>query len=378
MQKWNNIFPKNTGVSSYIWIIFCLLPFLFIFRLSSAKEIIFGIVMTLLFFLFFRLSFISNSRFIYVWISLEIAISLIMTLLFGYIYFALFLAFFIGKIHHKGGFLSLYIVHLSTTIIAITVVLFTKNESLFPQLPFIIITVIGVVLLPFTIRYRQKEQRLEGKLESANQRISQLMVLEERERIARDLHDVLGHKLSLIGLKSDLAGKLVHAKPETAANEIKDIRQTASTALNEVREMVSNMRGVKLEDEIIRVQQIIEAADMEFQLEGSTTLKNTPLLVENVLSMCLKESATNVVKHSQATWCRITIEQSQTEVTVRVEDNGKGISDQIDTYQSHGLQGMRERLDFVNGSMELLSTNGTTLNLRVPNVIQHTKQEESI
>ncbi|QHE51575.1 sensor histidine kinase [Pontibacillus sp. HMF3514] len=378
MQKWNNIFPKNTGVSSYIWIIFCLLPFLFIFRLSSAKEIIFGIVMTLLFFLFFRLSFISNSRFIYVWISLEIAISLIMTLLFGYIYFALFLAFFIGTIQHKGGFLSLYIVHLSTTIIAITIVLFTKNESLFPQLPFIIISVIGVVLLPFTIRYRQKEQRLEGKLESANQRISQLMVLEERERIARDLHDVLGHKLSLIGLKSDLAGKLVHAKPDAAANEIKDIRQTASTALNEVREMVSNMKGVRLEDEIIRVQQIIEAADMEFQLDGSTNLENTPLLVENVLSMCLKEAATNVVKHSQATWCRITIEQSQTEVTVRVEDNGKGIPDQIDTYQSHGLQGMRERLDFVNGSMELHSKNGTTLNLRVPNVIQHTKQEESI
>jgi len=170
MQKWNNIFPKNTGVSSYIWIIFCLLPFLFIFRLSSAKEIIFGIVMTLLFFLFFRLSFISNSRWIYVWISLEIAISLIMTLLFGYIYFALFLAFFIGTIHHKGGFLALYIVHLSTTIVAITIVLFTKNESLFPQLPFIIISVIGVVLLPFTIRYRQKEQRLEGKLDPTDYR----------------------------------------------------------------------------------------------------------------------------------------------------------------------------------------------------------------
>jgi len=98
---------------------------------------------------------------------------------------------------------------------------------------------------------------------------------------------------------------------------------------------------------------------MEFQLEGSTHLENTPLLVENVLSMCLKEAATNVVKHSKATWCHITIEQSETEVNVQVEDNGKGISDQIDTYQSNGLQGMRERLDFVNGSMELQSENGS-------------------
>ncbi|KGP92639.1 histidine kinase [Pontibacillus chungwhensis BH030062] len=378
MQNWFHIIPKNTGLSTYVWIIFCLLPFFFIFRSSSVTEILFGILMIALFFVAYLRSFNSESGFAYVWVSIEIAISLIMTLLFGYVYFSLFLAFFIGNIQHKGGFLSLYIVHLTTTLAAATTVYIAQNESLFPQLPFIIITIIGVILLPFTIRYRNQQQKLEGQLEHANERISQLMVIEERERIARDLHDTLGQKLSLIGLKSDLAGKLIHVKPDNAVKEIQDINQTARTALKEVREMVSNMRGSKLDDEIFRVQQIIEAAEMTFTLEGNPELSHTPLLVENVLSMSLKEAATNIVKHSQAKTCHVTIQQSSEEVMIEVRDDGVGISEKIESLKGHGLQGMRERLEFVNGTLDIQSSNGTTLTIRVPNVAHQTEEEGSM
>ncbi|MFC7061005.1 sensor histidine kinase [Halobacillus seohaensis] len=375
MQNWYHIIPKNTGLSSYIWIIFCLLPFFFIFRSSSVTEIVFGIFMILLFFLAYRLSFISNSGFVYLWVGIEMAISIMMTMLFGYIYFALFLAFFIGNIQNLAGFLTLYIVHLVSTIAAITVIFVTQNEALFPQLPFVIISVIGVILLPFTMYYRIKREKLEGQLEDANEKISQLMVVEERERIARDLHDTLGQKLSLIGLKSDLAGKLMETKPDKAQNEIQDIRQTARTALKEVREMVSNMRGATLKDEMIRVQQILEAAEIDFSMEGNPELEKTPLLVENVLSMCLKEAVTNVVKHSEATACHVRIKQSPNELSIAVEDNGVGVSGKADAAQGHGLQGMRERLEFVNGTLEISSSSGTTLHIRVPNIIQQPKQE---
>ncbi|MFC7319676.1 sensor histidine kinase [Halobacillus campisalis] len=378
MQNWYQIIPKNTGLSSYIWIIFCLLPFFFIFRSSSLTEIFFGIFMILLFFLSYRLSFISNSSMVYVWVSIEMAISIMMTLLFGYIYFSLFLAFFIGNIQRLSGFLTLYIVHVVTTIGSIALVFFIQNEALFPQLPFVIICLIGVVLLPFTMYYRIKREKLEGQLEDANEKISELMVIEERERIARDLHDTLGQKLSLIGLKSDLAGKLMDRNPDAAQNEIQDIRQTARTALKEVREMVSNMRGAKLEDELLHVRQILEAAEMEFAIEGDPALSNTPLLVENVLSMCLKEAVTNVVKHSQASSCHIGIEQLPNEVLLTIKDDGVGISAKVDTYKGHGLQGMRERLEFVNGSLDIYNASGTTLNIHVPNVIQQTKQEGSM
>ncbi|WP_226581993.1 histidine kinase [Halobacillus litoralis] len=377
MQNWYHIIPKNTGLSIYVWIIFCLLPFFFIFRSSSMYEMMIGILMTLIFFLSYRLSFISNSRMVYLWVSVEMAISLTMTVLFGYIYFALFLAFFIGNIRHYGGFLSLYIVHLTTTLIAITMTFIHQIDSLFPNLPFIIITVIGVILLPFTVRYRNQQQQLEDKLEDANERISQLMVIEERERIARDLHDTLGQKLSMIGLKSDLAGKLIPVKPEKARQEIDDIRTTARTALKEVREMVSNMRGTKLEDELIRIQQIIEAAEMDFYYEGDPQLTNTPLLVENVLSMCLKEAATNIVKHSEASSCHVSIQQCPTEILVSIEDDGKGIPESIEPFKGNGLQGMRERLEFVNGRMELESSGGTKLKLHVPNVIKNKEKEDS-
>lgn len=376
MQKWYHIIPKNTGLSSYVWIIFCLLPFLFIFRSSSIYEVAFGIIMTLIFFLAYRLSFVSNSGWIYLWVSIEMVISLVMTLLFGYIYFALFLAFYIGNIKHFGGFLSLYIVHLTTTLAAVTTTFIREIESLFPQLPFIIISIIGVILLPFTVRYRNEQQKLEGKLENANERISQLMVLEERERIARDLHDTLGQKLSMIGLKGELAGKLVPKNPDRAIQEIDDIQQTARTALKEVRDMVSNMRGTKLQDELIRVQQIIEAAEMTYTQEGDSKLSNTPLLVENVLSMCLKEAATNIVKHSNASRCHVIIRQQPNEILVNIEDDGIGIPDNIKPFKGHGLQGIRERLEFVNGSLDIQSDNGTKLTLHVPNVIQHVEKED--
>ena len=102
--------------------------------------------------------------------------------------------------------------------------------------------------------------------------------------------------------------------PEQARTELKDIQQTARTALNEVRKMVSKMRGIRLKEEMIRVKQILEAAGIKFESEKELSLSNVSLFVENILSMCLKEAVTNVVKHSQATTCRVSIEQTNNEV----------------------------------------------------------------
>jgi two-component system sensor histidine kinase DesK len=374
MQKWYHVFQKNTGLSFYVWIIFCILPFYFIFRSSSILQIIFGFFLILLFFISYRLSFISKSWLVYVWVSIEIAISIGMTLSFGYVYFSLFLAVFIGNIPSKIGFYSLYVVHLLSTLITVILGFFTQKDLFFSQFPFIVISVIGVILLPFNTYNRNKREKLEGQLEDANKRLSKMVVLEERQRIARDLHDTLGQKLSLIGLKSDLAGRLMDKNPETAKIEINDIQQTARTALKEVREMVSNMRGAKLEDEIIIVRQILKAAQMDFSIKGNPKLTDIPLFVENVLSMCLKEAVTNVVKHSRSSSCNILILQSPKEMLIKIQDNGVGISDKIDPSKGQGLQGMRERLEFVNGSLEISSSNGTTLHIRVPNVILQSKR----
>ncbi|GAB3049062.1 sensor histidine kinase [Virgibacillus ainsalahensis] len=377
MQSWYHIFPKNTGLSAFAWIIFCVLPFYFVFRSSGTMEIIFGIFMILLFFITYRVSFLSRewTWTVYLSVSINMAISIMMTVFWGYVYFALFLAFYIGNIEHKGGFITLYVVHLVTTIGAVSVSFFTQSEFFYSQLPFTSIAIIGVSLLPITLYNRNKRERLEGQLKDANKKISQLVVVEERERIARDLHDTLGQKLSLIGLKSDLAKKLITADPDTAKSQINDIHQTARMALKEVREMVSDMKGAKLKDEITRVREILKAAQIDVRIEGNPELEHTPLLVENVLSMCLKEAVTNVVKHSQASFCNILISHSSTEVMVKVKDDGIGITERI-VFKENGLQGMKERLEFVNGSLHIESSEGTTLIIRAPLVIQQPDEEE--
>jgi len=375
MQKrsWYHIIPKSTGLSAYAWVIFCLLPFYFIFKFASPMEILFGIAAVLLFFATYRISFISRGWIVYVSVSIEMAISIVMTLFLGYVYFSIFLAFYIGNIEHKAGFLSIYIVHLVTTIAAVSVGYFLQTEIFLTQFPFIIISVIGVILLPVNMYYRNKREALESQLKDANKKISQLVVLEERQRIARDLHDTLGQKLSLIGLKSDLAGRLIKTKPEKAEKELDDIHQTARTALKEVREMVSDMKDAKLQDEMVRVRQILQAAQIDFQVKGDPVLQDTPLLVENVLTMCLKEAVTNLVKHSQATFCHISILQEKDEVVLKVRDNGVGFIDKKDTFKENGLKGMRERLEFVNGNLEVLSHKGTIVTIQVPNVAQENK-----
>lgn len=308
------------------------------------------------------------------WISFEIVINIIMTLLFGYVYLSIFTAFFIGNIRSAVGFFIMYGLHIAFTISAIVVGFFIEIDLFLPQVHFIIITVIGVTLLPFNLYNRSKREKLEDQLESANDRIAELMLIEERERIARDLHDTLGQKLSMIGLKSDLAKRLVFKNPEEAEKELADIRQTASTALKEVRELVADMRSTKLIDEVMRIRQILSAAEVELKIEGDPNVSSIPSNVENVLSMCLKEAVTNVVKHSDATVCEVMFMQSADEVSIVVKDNGKGIQGRTFATGA-GLKGMRERLEFVNGSLVIEDDGGTKLTIRMPIVITHQVEE---
>lgn len=376
MQKWYHILHKNTGLSPYVWVVFYILPFYFIFRSSSTYEIVIGIVMIIVFFICYVLSFLSKGWLIYFWTSLQIIISIAMIVLFGYVYFSLFLAFFIGNIQNKIGFITLYTIHLISTVVTINMGFVAKNSSFINQLPFVLVSLIAVILLPVTTYNWNKREKLQGELEHANKRISELVKLEERQRIARDLHDTLGQKLSLIGLKTDLASKLITKNPTQAQTELQEIRQTARIALKEVREMVTQMRGTRLEDEMFRITQILKAAEIDFVLEGNPNLTNTSLMTENVLSMCLKEAVTNVVKHSSATSCSISIEPSRTDLIVQVKDNGIGMIEETVCTKGNGLRGMKERLEFVNGSMEISSSeNGTTIVIRVPNVFKQPEKE---
>lgn len=365
MQKWHHIFHKSTGLSPYVWVVFYILPFYF-FSSSQTGMIVLGIALILAFFICYVLSFQSKGWSVYLWTGLQIAISITMALLFGYVYFSLFLAFFIGNIQNKIGFITLYTVHLITTIATVNYGMLSENRLFLGQLPFVLVCLIAVVLLPVTTYNRNRHGKLTGELEDANKRIEEFVKLEERQRIARDLHDTLGQKLSLIGLKSDLAGKLIAADPERARAEVADIRQTARTALKEVREMVMQMRGAKVEEELVRVSQLLQAAEIRLHLEGNTSTAGLSPITETVLAMCLKEAVTNVVKHSGASDCWIKIEPQKTGYAVQIRDNGRTLKEPPTEAGGHGLRGMRERLEFVNGRMALTAGDGIRIDIQVP------------
>jgi len=327
------------------------------------------------FFICYLMSFISRGWHVYFWTSAQLLFSIAMTLMFGYVYFSLFLAYFIGNIMRFAGFLTLYIIHLGATLFAVYFGYLHANPDLISQAPFVIVCLIAVTLLPVTTYTRNKRDLLQGKLDDAHKRISELVKLEERQRIARDLHDTLGQKLSLIGLKSDLAAKLMMQNPARAESEIKDVRQTARSALKELRRLVTEMRGTYVEDEIDRIRQMLQAANIDFTLRGDPKFADISLLSENVLSMCLKEAVNNIVKHSNATACEIEIEQAPDRLQIRVRDNGVGFGDTVPYYKGNGLRGMRERLEFINGSMEMLSNNGTEIVMSVPNILIQSERE---
>jgi two-component system sensor histidine kinase DesK len=335
-----------------------------------------GILLTLLFFIFYRIAFISKGWPVYLWTLILIGISITASSLFSYVYFAFFLAYFLGNIKDRIAFFTLYFIHLLSTSISINYNIVMHEKLFLEQLPFVIIIWISVILLPFSIHNRKERGQLEEKLEDANKRIAELVKLEERQRIARDLHDILGQKLSLIGLKTDLAGKLITKDPNQAQLELKDVQQTARTALSEVRKLVSSMRGIRLKDEILRIKQITEAAQIHLVIEGEFPLKNISLLTENILSMCLKEAINNVVKHSSAENCYISMKQSWKEVILTIRDDGRFKGDENNLADGHGLIGMKERLEFINGSFELDTHKGTTIIIRVPNDVKSAKEVE--
>ncbi|OCS82500.1 histidine kinase [Caryophanon tenue] len=309
------------------------------------------------------------------WISFEMILNIVMTLMFGYVYLSLFTAYYIGNIKHTVGFYVMYGLHIGFTVLAIVLGFFIDIDLFLYQLPFVVLSVIGVVLLPFTLYNRNRRENLQGELTTAKNKISELIVIEERQRISRDLHDTLGQKLSMIGLKSDLAARLVEKDPARAIEEIKEIRQTASIALKEVRELVADMRAVKLQDEVVRIRQMLSAAEIELMLDANFEENKATLFVESVLSMCLKEAVNNIVKHSGATMCHITYHETNDEIILRVQDNGHGYTEEATLKGGSGLKGMRERLEFINGTVQLSQQNGTIVHIRVPIAITRQKRK---
>ncbi|MET9812458.1 MULTISPECIES: sensor histidine kinase [unclassified Streptomyces] len=190
-------------------------------------------------------------------------------------------------------------------------------------------------------------------LREARATVAQLAANEERLRLARDLHDLLGHSLSLITLKSELAGRMLPGQPEKAARQVADIEQVSRQALVDVREAVTGYRRPRLNAELAGARVALAAAGVTAELPVEPGLTGVPEESESALAWALREAVTNVVRHSGARRCTVELLHRQTldgpMLELTVEDNGSGGPGDS---HGNGLTGLAERLAKAGGTLE--------------------------
>ncbi|MFD0550586.1 sensor histidine kinase [Streptomyces rectiviolaceus] len=224
------------------------------------------------------------------------------------------------------------------------------------------------LLVGFAMTGVRELVRTTIQLRQARATVAQLAANEERLRLARDLHDLLGHSLSLITLKSELAGRMLPAHPDKAAQQVADIEQVSRQALVDVREAVSGYRRRTLAGELAGARTALTAAGVEADvpLEAPAVLPADE--GETALAWALREAVTNVVRHSGARRCTVAFTARHTldgpVIELSVEDDGRGGS----AAPGNGLTGLTERVEAVGGVLDVGpgARRGFRLTARVP------------
>lgn len=249
----------------------------------------------------------------------------------------------------------------ATAVVTLVLGLHTGEDDIWTLL-------IILLLIGFAMSGVAQLIRTTVELRKARATVAQLAANEERLRLARDLHDLLGHSLSLITLKSELAGRMLPDHPEKAAQQVADIEQVSRQALVDVREAVTGYRRPRLSAELAGAQVALTAAGVTADIPAEPDLTGVPEESEAALAWALREAVTNVVRHSGAHRCTVELLRRQTlngpVLELTVEDDGTGASGSI---PGNGLTGLRERLEKTGGTLEATpQRHGFRLTARAP------------
>ncbi|MGY1458407.1 MULTISPECIES: sensor histidine kinase [unclassified Luteimonas] len=223
------------------------------------------------------------------------------------------------------------------------------------------------VIVGLLIHAEQVGHSKDAALRLSHDEIRRLAALAERERIGRDLHDLLGHTLSLVALKSDLAARLVERDPAAARSEIDAVSRVARDALAQVRSAVSGIRAAGIAAELASAKLLLECDGVSLRHDWDESgLAGAHLTqpAETTLALVLREAVTNIQRHARARSAGITLRADADGVLLRIHDDGRGGA----IAPGNGLGGMRERLEALGGSLHVVSArgSGTVLEARLP------------
>lgn len=226
---------------------------------------------------------------------------------------------------------------------------------------FLLPTFIPSLVLFISGVFERLDRRHKKKEEMSQEQLERLATVAERERIARDLHDVLGHTLSSIALKSQLAEKLIEAEDMAGARkEIKEVAEITSTALFDVRRAISGYKSLTIDERVAQLRERLHDKGLQVDMECDFSLLKAK--AEAAVALLLTEAVTNILRHSTATQVRIYTEITKNIFKLGICDNGKGGKPGI----GNGLQGIKERVEELNGSLELSFDDGFCLYVSLP------------
>ena len=221
--------------------------------------------------------------------------------------------------------------------------------------------IIGVIVMVERINRER-----DSALKLSHDEVRRLAALAERERIGRDLHDLLVHTLSMVALKSDLAARLLDRDPAAARNEIGEVSRVAREALAQVRRAVSGIRAAGIAAELAAAKLLLETdgVSFDYRFDDGFSGSALPPGVESALAMTVREAATNIQRHARAQRAEASFGMEGGDAVLRIVDDGRGGS----IVPGNGLCGMRERLEGVHGSLRIDAGNGrgTRVEARVP------------
>ncbi len=253
----------------------------------------------------------------------------------------------------------------------LAVLLFQIVALQYPLFIFLITLIVSVAVF-FGNHHFVESTRKRAELKLSHDEVRRLATVAERERIGRDLHDLLGHTLSLVALKSELAGKLLRRDPDAAHREIVEVSRVAREALAQVRAAVTGIRAAGIAAELVSAKLLLESDGIGFDAAAAMRgLEHAlqdggalPAGVESALALTLREAVTNIQRHAHARTARVEFAIDAGNAVLRIADDGGGGA----TAPGNGLSGMRERIEALGGRLRIDSKKGegTCLEIRMP------------
>jgi len=353
LHQWLLPAEANLGMMPYITLIYLSIFFFsYFFEPPTTQQLSLGLISVLFFLILYFRGYWVSARQVPLYIGalwlLGIAMSTVNSGSSVYVVYAA--AFCIRLDPPRHAWLTLLLLLVATLLVA-WVLQFSPS--------FVLPAVFFAALIGGISIYTREMNLRDSALSLSQQEVRRLATAAERERIARDLHDLIGHTFSVITLKSELAQRLIDVDPERARKELNDLEHLSRDSLSQVREAVSGYRRSNLATELANARLTLEVKHivLEYQLPESPL----PDQVDAEFATILREAVTNIIRHSNATVCTVRVLQDDQETCLHISDNGQAAR----IREGNGLKGIRERVRALQGELHIEQEAGVSLRVEV-------------